>query len=473
MSNELLRIVDTIHRDKNIDTETVFTSIEDAIRTAARRFYGEEDEIVATIDRLNGKISASRNGVPIDAETLGRISAQSAKQIMIQKIREAERDTLYDDFLKEKGTIITGIVQRYEGGAITVNVGKTDALLPRSEQIPGETYRPGERVQALVLEVRKKGQRVQIILSRAHHDFVRRLFEQEIPEIQEKIIEIRAIAREAGYRTKIAVSSIDSKVDCVGACVGMRGARIKNINDELNGERIDIVRYNESLQAMIPNALSPAKIEDVQIYPRIGRAVVIVREEELSLAIGKRGQNVRLASKLTGIDIEIMTYDELNEEIEKAESNLSKIPGMTEEVIDTLIEEGLFSYDDLSVMEAETIAEVTGMDEDSAQGVVEFAEEMAEAAPQETSSRSSLLSSPSPSPSASARQAADQLLGPADPVPQEKAPTFHDVFGNVLEERVVEDKLTVEQLFRDAEEPEAAAADVEEEASAKEPPASE
>src|SRR5690606_7417269 len=164
-------------------------------------------------------------------------------------------------------------------------------------------------------EVRKSGQRIKIILSRTHPDFVRRLFEQEIPEIAEHIIEIRAIAREAGYRTKVAVSSIDSKVDCVGACVGVRGSRIKNILDELGGERIDIIRYNESLQVMIPNALAPAQIEEVQIYPRIGRAIVLVREDQLSLAIGKRGQNVRLASKLVGIDIEIMTFDELTEEI--------------------------------------------------------------------------------------------------------------------------------------------------------------
>jgi N utilization substance protein A len=299
----------------------------------------------------------------------------------------------------------------------------------------------------VILDVRKSGQRVKIVLSRTHPDFIRRLFEQEIPELAEHIIEIRSVAREAGYRAKVAVSSIDSKVDCVGACVGVRGSRIKNVLDELGGERIDIIRYNESLQVMIPNALAPAQIEEVQIYPRIGRAIVLVREDQLSLAIGKRGQNVRLASKLTGIDIEIMTFDELTEEIEKAESNFSSLPHVSEEAIEGLIEEGVLSFDDLSVMEPERVMEIFSLEEDQAMEVIEYAEEAAENAPQETSSRSSIVSNPAPAGAGSV----DQLLGGASESAsrEPRVPTVDELFGDVVPEPEPR-KITAEELFRES-----------------------
>src|SRR6059058_5473266 len=351
MSVDLVRIVDSIHRDKNISKDILFEGIQSALATAAKKHYPEAAEIIVNIDQDSGQIEATKDGARMDPAELGRIAAQTAKQVIIQKIREAERDSLYDEFEDQRGDLITGTVQRFEGGAVTVNLGKTDALLPRSEQIPGETHHVGERVKAVVLDVRKAGQRVKIILSRTHPDFVRRLFELEIPEIADQIISIRALAREAGYRSKVAVSSIDSKVDAVGACVGVRGSRIKNIVDELGGERIDIVRWNESLQVMIPNALQPAAIEEVFLYPRLGRSIVLVKEDQLSLAIGRRGQNVRLASKLVGWDIEIMTLDELNESIERAVGWFNQIPGVTEEMAEAFIEEGFLSYDDLTFME--------------------------------------------------------------------------------------------------------------------------
>jgi N utilization substance protein A len=226
--------------------------------------------------------------------------------------------------------------------------------------------------------VRKQGHRVKIILSRNHPEFVRRLFEEEIPEIEDRTIEIKAIAREAGYRTKIAVSSIDLKVDCVGACVGVRGSRIKNVVEELNGERIDIVRWNDSLQVMIPNALQPAQIEEVFLYPRLGRAIVLVKEDQLSLAIGRRGQNVRLASKLVGWDIEIMTLDELNEGIERAEMWFRHIPGITDELLEAFITEGFLSFDDLTFLEPAEMAELGGIDEDLSADIIAFAEEAME-----------------------------------------------------------------------------------------------
>ena len=251
-------------------------------------------------------------------ETVGRIGAQTAKQVMIQKIREAERDALYDEYHEQIGQMVSGIIQRYEGGAATVTLTNVEAILPRGEQIPGETHHVNERVRTTVFEVRKSGSRVKVILSRARPQLVQRLFEQEIPEIADGVIEIRAMAREPGYRSKVAVASSDARVDCVGACVGVRGNRIKNIVDELAGERIDIVRWDDNLEVLIPNALQPADVEQVILCKMLGRAIVLVREDQLSLAIGRRGQNVRLASKLSGWDIEIMTQEELAESIERA-----------------------------------------------------------------------------------------------------------------------------------------------------------
>jgi N utilization substance protein A len=376
--SDLLRHVDQMCHDKNIKREVVFEGIEQAIQLAAQKHFGEESGVQVTIDRDSGEINVFKGGEQIDPAVLGRIPAQSAKNVMIQKIREAESTAVFNEYTAQKGEMVNGEVRRHESGAAIVALGRTEAILPRSEQIPGETYHINDRIKAVITEVRKSGQRVKIVLSRTHADFVRRLFENEIPEIKERIIEIKAVAREAGHRTKIAVSSIDLKVDCVGACVGVRGSRIKNIVDELGGERIDIVRWNDSLQVMIPNALQPAEIEEVFLYPRPGRAIVLVREDQLSLAIGRRGQNVRLASKLVGWDIEIMTHDELNESIEKAEMWFRIIPGVTDEMVEVFIEEGFMSFDDLSMTDPAEIVELTSVTEDEAEAVIAFAEQTAE-----------------------------------------------------------------------------------------------
>jgi N utilization substance protein A len=225
-----------------------------------------------------------------------------------------------------------------------------------------------------VIEVRKAGSRVKIILSRTHPDLVLELFKTEIPEVAEGIIEVRSLAREAGYRSKVAVSCSDTKIDCVGACVGVRGARIKNIVDELAGERIDIVRWNDSLQVLVPNAMQPSEVEDVILCPMLGRVIVLVREDQLSLAIGKRGQNVRLASKLVGWDIEVMTRDELNEQLEKSVAAFSQVPHITEELAESLVSQGFFSFYDLSVIEPDQLEEMGGLNSEQVDEIVAFAD---------------------------------------------------------------------------------------------------
>jgi N utilization substance protein A len=434
---ELLRGVDYVNREKNVSREVIFSAIEKAIRLAIHKHYDDEDETNTdvVIDRTSGEITARRGEEVLDVESLGRIAAQAAKQMIIQLLKEEESTAVFNEYYAQKGDLITGMVRRFDGGAATVSIGKTEALLPRGEQIPGETHHVDERVKAVILDVRKQGHRVRIILSRTHADFVRRMFEMEIPEISDRTIEIKAIAREAGYRTKVAVSSIDMKVDCVGACVGVRGSRIKNIVDELGGERIDIVRWNDSLQVLIPNALQPATIEEVFLYPRLGRAIVLVKEDQLSLAIGRRGQNVRLASKLVGWDIEIMTHDELNESIDRAVGWFSVIPNVSEELVEAFIEEGFLSYDDLTFLEPAQLAELAGVTEEQAEEIILFAEEAAERVEEETkAAKAEEAARPMPAPVArpTAAERAEALLGPA--VADETAAP-------------AEPKLTAEQLF--------------------------
>ncbi|REJ88210.1 MAG: transcription termination factor NusA [Planctomycetota bacterium] len=376
-STEVLRIVDAIHRDKNIDKEIVFEGIEQAILSAARKNYGEERDILVTVDRESGEVSAKLDGEDIPQEELdmlGRIAAQTAKQVMIQKIREAERDSLFDEFTAVRTELVTGTITRIDHGVAIVNLGKVEALLPRSEQIPGEAHRVNERVRAIVLEVRKAGSRVKVILSRTHPELVRRLFEVEIPEVAERVIEVRSLAREAGYRSKVAVSCYDNNIDAVGACVGVRGSRIRSIVDELAGERIDIVRWNDSLQVLIPNALQPAEVEDVILCPMLGRVIVLVKEDQLSLAIGKKGQNVRLASKLVGWDIEVMTREELDEQLERSVGAFSTVPHITEELAEMLVSQGFFSFDDLSVIEPDQLQELGGLTAEQCDEIVAHAD---------------------------------------------------------------------------------------------------
>jgi N utilization substance protein A len=351
--------------------------LEQAMVSAARKHYNtlDTEEFRCELDPVSGQMNLFRHGEPmtISPAELGRIAAQTFKQVMIQRFRDDERTSLLTEYSKRVGEIITGAVHRYDGGAMVVTIDRAEAFMPRSEQIPGEQFQPGDRVRCLVLDVRDAGSQIKIVLSRAHPDFIKRLFEVEVPEVSEKIIEIKAMAREAGFRTKIAVASVDSKVDPVGACVGVRGSRIKNIVDELNGEKIDIVRWNESSQILIGNALKPAEVKEISLCFELGRATVVVNDDQLSLAIGKRGQNVRLAARLTGWDVDILTPEEFNKGLEIMSATLSAIPGITEQHMDKLAALGMVSVFDIEEVGVEVLITELELDEATAKQVVEIA----------------------------------------------------------------------------------------------------
>jgi N utilization substance protein A len=320
MANELLRLIDAIHREKGIDRDLLFDALESAMTTAARKHLHLEDDFDIKIDRKTGEMELKRGDEEYEVapEIMGRIAAQTAKQIFHQKVREAEQDNVLQQYSQQRGEIVMGRVSKFEGDTIVVDLNnRVEGIIPRDQRIRGENYKPGDAIRCLIYDVKKVGQRVRIILSRSNPDLVARLFEIEVPEIDEGIIHIRSVVREPGYRTKIAVSSTDAKIDCVGACVGIRGSRIKSIIDELNGERIDIIRWSDSLEMLVKNALKPAEIDLDDIYPDpdTRRVTVIVDEDQQSLAIGRRGQNVRLASALCRWEIDIKTRAEIEAEI--------------------------------------------------------------------------------------------------------------------------------------------------------------
>ena len=372
MNGELLSILSAIERDKGIDREILIQAIEVAMATAAKKSEGvsEETESTATLDRKTGRIVASVGGRQIDSARLTRIAAQTAKQVIIQKIREAERDVIFTEFQSRVGDIITGSVHRFERGDIIVELGRAEAVLPKAERIPHEEYHQGDTVQAYVLEVQKSAKGPAIVLSRTHEGFIRGLFLLEVPEINEGIVEIKGIAREPGDRTKIAVASKEEKVDCVGACVGMRGTRVKNIVRELHGEKIDIIRWHESVNEFIAAALSPARIAEIQTDPETRQALVIVEDDQLSLAIGKKGQNVRLASKLAGWQLEIKTRTQLV----SSQTSLRGLPGVGPTLEKRLSGAGITSVQQLGGMTMEQLTGIEGIGEKTAAKLLESAQ---------------------------------------------------------------------------------------------------
>lgn len=372
---ELIRFIEMIARDKSIDKDIVFKSLEDAMIVALRKRVENPDGLEVKVDRLNGNITAKEtdfDGVTLDVriEELGRIAAQTFKQIFVQKNREAERDNLFDKYSGHRREIRSGTIQRMEGPNYVVNLGDAEAFFPRKEQVPTESYNVGDRVRGLVLDVKKQGQKVKIILSRTHPDFVKKLFELEVPEVGERIIEIKAIVREPGYRSKVAVVSYDSKVDAVGACVGVRGSRIKGIIDELNNEKIDIIRWNESAEVLITNALKPARVDSITLDYDTRRARVVVPDDQLSLSIGKRGQNVRLAARLCKWDIDIVTVSQEKDWKQRTLTKFRMIEGIDEMLAESLFNSGFDSFADMSAAGPEALMKVPGVSLDIAANII-------------------------------------------------------------------------------------------------------
>jgi transcription termination/antitermination protein NusA len=375
MTSELKRLIDQVSREKGIDRQTLINTLEEAIKSAIKKKYGSKLDLDVTFNEEFGEIEAfqfkevvevvtdpdkevtleealrldpestvgDELGIRMDTETLGRIAAQSAKQVIIQKMKDAERESVYDEFKVRRGEIINGIVQRVDRNGIVVNLGQIEAILPSKEQIPREVFRQGDRIRAYLLDVKKISKGPQIVLSRTHPHFVIQLFHGEVPEIAEGIVSIISAAREPGSRAKIAVISKVSDVDPVGACVGMKGTRVQNVVQELRGERIDIVPWNMDPAKFVVNALAPAIISKVIIDQANRNMEVIVPDDQLSLAIGKRGQNVRLASRLTNWHIDVKSQTRYERQKQAGYQSLLRITGLTEEVADRLYEAGIVS----------------------------------------------------------------------------------------------------------------------------------
>lgn len=381
MNEELLAVLEHLEREKGIKKEILIEAVEQALVSAARKDLGPEaKEIEVKLNPQTGEIQVVSDGKKVTSDKFGRIAAQTAKQVIIQKIREAERDVIYEDFHKKVNSLTNGLVHRFERGNIIVDLGKTEAILPRSEQVPKETYRQGERIRAYIVEVKKTPKGPHIVLSRTHSGLVKRMFELEVPEIYEGIVEIKSIAREASERTKIAVYSKDEKIDCVGACVGMRGSRVKNIVRELRGEKIDIIRWHEEPQEFIAGALSPAKISSIKIDKEKKAAEVLVADDQLSLAIGKRGQNVRLACKLTGWNIDIRSATKAKEKKEKTEKKeepeLTALSGVGAKTQSALASAGFKTIADIAKAKEDELSQIKGIGKKKAEKLITQAKEI-------------------------------------------------------------------------------------------------
>ena len=399
---ELLQIADAVAREKAIDRSIVITAMEDAIAKAARSRYGSETDVHAEINSKTGELRLARHLLVVEqvenpsnqisledarrrnpaaqigdtiADTLppleyGRIAAQSAKQVIVQKVREAERDRQYDEYKERIHDIVNGIVKRVEYGNVVVDLGRGEAIVRRDELLPRETFRNGDRIRAYIYDVRREARGPQIFLSRTHPQFMAKLFAQEVPEIYDGIVEVKAVARDPGSRAKIAVISRDSSVDPVGACVGMRGSRVQAVVNELQGEKIDIIPWSPDIATFVVNALAPAEVAKVVLDEERERIEVVVPDQQLSLAIGRRGQNVRLASQLTGWDIDILTEQEESERRQAEFENRTRMFMETldvDEVVGQLLaSEGFNSVEELALVEEKEIVGIEGFDEETA-----------------------------------------------------------------------------------------------------------
>ncbi len=399
---ELLQVADAVAREKSIEKDIVLGAMEEAVQKAARSKYGVENDIRAEIDRKTGEIRISRllevvevveNEAtellladalvrnpdaqigdylmePLPPIDFGRIAAQTAKQVIVQKVREAERERQYGEYKNRISEIVNGLVKRVEYGNVTVDLGRAEAVLRRDEVLPRETFRQGDRVRAYIYDVRREQRGPQIFLSRTHPQFMAKLFAQEVSEVYDSIIEIRAVARDPGSRAKIAVMSNDSSIDPVGACVGMRGSRVQAVVNELQGEKIDIIQWSPDPATFIVNALAPAEVAKVVLDEETRRIEVVVPDEQLSLAIGRRGQNVRLASQLTGWDIDILTEKEESERRQQEFRERSQMfidaLDVDETIAQLLVTEGFASVEEVAYVPEEELTSIGGFDEDLA-----------------------------------------------------------------------------------------------------------
>jgi N utilization substance protein A len=409
MNNELTAVLNYMEKERGLDREMLVQALESALVSAARKSYNPTQEIRVHIDRKTCRIKALTNVTVVEKATdqhleitldkakaikpdavlgdsieieitpkdFGRIAAQTAKQAILQKLRQAERTVVFEEYRDQVGNIVPGTIRRFERSDIIIDLGKAEAVMPSKERITSELYQIGDRIRAYVMAVQENAAGPGIILSRAHPDFVRRLFELEVAEIADKTVEIKGIAREAGYRTKIAVHSKESKVDPVGACVGMRGMRVKNIVRELSGEKIDIVRWSDDIKTYVNNALSPAKLNKVEIDAEKPNVVHVTTDsDQLSLAIGKRGQNVRLSSKLIGWKIDIQKEEgevTFEEKVARAINELADIPGIGREHAQKLVQAGFLSIEGILAAEIKDLEENTGLDAAAAQAIYEAA----------------------------------------------------------------------------------------------------
>jgi N utilization substance protein A len=425
INKELIYVIQQIGNEKGIGVEVLFEALESALLSASKKTMGVADNVRMHLDRHTGalKVFARRKVVETvadpkleirlaDARALnsaaelddeievelapqefGRIAAQTAKQVILQRVRDAERDAIYSDFIDKEGKIVRGVVHRIEKRNVIVELGKAEGVISEREQIPGERYNPSDRVRAYVLEVKKTAKGPQILLSRAHPGFLARLFEAEIPEIAEGIVQVRAAAREAGERAKVAVASTKRDVDPIGACVGLRGTRIQVISRELRGEKIDIVEWAPDPAAFVARALSPAKVSSVTVSEpeaagEQSAVLVVVPDNQLSLAIGKRGQNARLAAKLTGLHVDIKSEGEIEEERRREEEEriagreaLAGFAGVGPQMVDRLTEAGLYSPARIVRAGIEALEAVPGIGETKAAGILKAAVEWVEAHP--------------------------------------------------------------------------------------------
>jgi len=405
--SDIKRVVEQVSKDKGIDRKVLINALEDALQSAARKKFGSNIDIEVKYNEESGEIEVFQFkevvenitepdlqiildeayeldpecklgdslGTKMDASTFGRIAAQSAKQVIIQKMKDAERDAVYSSFIDRKGEIINGIVQRVDRGDIVVNLGHTEGILPEREQVPKEIYRRGDRVRAQILDVLHDSRGPQIILSRTHPNFLVSLFKTEVPEISEGIVSIMGTAREPGIRAKIAVASNDSDIDPVGACVGMKGSRVQNVVQELRGEKIDIISWHIDPAKFVCNALAPAEISRVIIDEENRSMEVIVPDEFLSIAIGKRGQNVRLASKLTKWHLDVINETKYSQAMQDGYDSLMALPGVSISLADALYEKGFFSAEEIINSSLEDLMQIRGITEEKATKLLETAKE--------------------------------------------------------------------------------------------------